>query len=370
MNLLYILIFLLFLSLMVVIHELGHFLTAKAFGVYCHEFSVGMGQLITQKQIGETKFSLRAIPIGGYVMMAGEAEIPGAPVLPESRTLIGVAKWKKAIILSAGVFLNFVVGYIFLVGFIANTGVSQPLSYIHVAEDSILADAGLATGDQVSMMTITLYEADGTTVITSASDTTITTYNEILVLLEDAVPTASGQIQCLDVTIVGKGDINSICRTITDYVTNDQGELLSLSPKFGISQTTRATTFGETLVVAWQGEWEIAGMILSGFASLFTSDGLNNVSGPIGMVEASFQFIDLGFWYYLYYWALISINLGVFNLIPIPGLDGSRLIFTAVEGITRKRVNPRIEMTVHAIGYLFMIALMIVITFKDVLSFF
>lgn len=370
MTIFYIILFLLFLSLLVVIHELGHFLTAKAFGVYCHEFSVGMGKLVYQKQVGETKFSLRALPIGGYVMMAGESEIPGAPELPPERTLVGVKKWKKAIILSAGVILNFVLGYVFLLGFIANTGVMQELSYVNIAENSILDLAGLETGDRITAMTITLLDTDGTTVISTHTDTSISSYQEILDLLEDGVPTAVNQVQCLTVTVEGKGVIDSICRTITEYSTNDQGVLLSLSPKFGISATTRDVSLGESLILAWDGEWEIASMILSGFVSLFSPDGLSNVSGPIGMVEASFEFINMGFWYYLYYWALISINLGVFNLIPIPGLDGARLIFTAVEGVTRRKVNPKFEMTVHALGYLFLLSLMILITFKDLLSFF
>lgn len=370
MTLLTILLFFLFLSLVIVIHELGHFLTAKAFGVYCHEFSVGMGPLVAQKQIGETRFSIRAIPMGGYVAMAGESEIPGAPELPKERTLVGIAKWKRAIVLSAGVVLNILLAYVILVGFIANMGVTQELSYVHIAEDSILADAGLVTGDRITAASITLLSSDGVTVIESSSDAQISEYSEFVELLNDTQPTALGQVQCMTLTIDGEGVIAPICRTITTYEEDSAGHVINLAPLFGVSPTTRSATFGETFILAAQVEWDMATMIVAGLGSLFTPGGFDNVSGPVGMVQASFDFINMGMWYYLYFWAIISINLGVFNLLPIPGLDGARLVFTAIEGITGKPVNPKIEMTIHAIGLLLLFGLMILITFKDVFTLF
>ena len=363
-----IIMFLIFLSILIVIHELGHFLTAKAFGVYCHEFSLGMGPLVAQKKIGETKFSLRAIPIGGYVAMAGESEIPDAPALPRERTLVGIARWKRAIVLAAGIVLNLVLAYVILVGFILNTGLTQEASYVNVSPNSLLANAGVQTGDRITAAQVILTAADGTTVLQNTTDASITTYIEFVELLTIAQPSAVNQQQCLILTIEGKTSPVMVCRTITTFTTNEQGQVTEIAPLIGVSPTTRAASWGESLVLAGQVEWEMGTMIFAGLGGLFAPGGFDNVAGPIGMVQASTDFIDLGVWYYLYFWAIISVNLAVFNILPIPGLDGARLLMTAVEGITRKPINPKVEMMIHAIGFLFLIGLMIAVTFKDLFT--
>lgn len=367
-QLLTILLFLVFLSILIVIHELGHFLTAKAFGVYCHEFSLGMGPLVAQKKIGETKFSLRAIPVGGYVAMAGESELPDAPELPRERTLNGIARWKRAIVLAAGIVLNLVLAYVILVGFIWSVGVTQEQSYLEVSPNSLLAQAGVQTGDHLTAAQVVLTAADGITILEDVSDTTITMYIEFVELLTQAQPTAVGQTQCLVLTIEGKSAPINVCRTITTFTTNEQGQVTEIAPLIGVSPTTRAVGVGESLILAGQVEWEMGTMIFAGLGGLFAPGGFDNVAGPIGMVQASNDFINLGVWYYLYFWAIISVNLAVFNLLPIPGLDGARLLMTAVEGITRKPINPKIEMAIHAIGFLFLIGLMIAVTFKDLFT--
>ncbi|MCX5775425.1 MAG: site-2 protease family protein, partial [Firmicutes bacterium] len=156
MTILTILLFIISLGLLIVIHEFGHFTMAKIFKVYVMEFSIGFGPAILKKKKGETLYALRALPIGGYVMMMGEGseEIPELANVPKNRSLVGIAKWKRAIIMSAGIVLNFVLA--FLLFFISYFAFSQKslTNKLVIADGSLAAAAGIKTNERIDFTEI------------------------------------------------------------------------------------------------------------------------------------------------------------------------------------------------------------------------
>ena len=162
-TILYILLFLVFLSVLIIIHELGHLAMAKAFNVYCLEYSIGMGPLIFKKKRknGETQFSLRAIPFGGYVSMYGEGvELPDGVEIPESRSLNGIKWWKRAIILLAGVTMNALLALVF---FFASNCFPQESLYrdaVNVSSYSLAYEAGMRDGDIFKLGDALVYHDD------------------------------------------------------------------------------------------------------------------------------------------------------------------------------------------------------------------
>lgn len=366
--LLQLVLFLVFLSILVIIHEIGHFVTARLFGVYCHEFSIGMGPVIYRKKIGETNYSLRAFPIGGYVSMAGETNAEAMNNVPYERTINGIKPWKKAIVMGAGVFLNFVLGYTILFGFVMAIGVQDNRAFLQVTEDSLMEQGGLKTGDQVIYIEGVLYDSEG--VIRTEKEMVVNTFYDLLEVVDATDPIADGDSQCLTFTTTD-GTFSPICREEVD-VTIVEGSVTAISPLFGFTNQIvyQPVSIGDALVISFNSGNEMAGMILGSLGTLFTPKGFSEVSGPIGMYTIANDFLSLGFWQYLYFWSVISINLAVVNLLPIPGLDGSRLIVLGVESILRKKLDTRIENIINAVGLFALLGLMAIIALKDIVNLF
>ena len=338
--------FLLLLSFIVLVHELGHLITAKIFKVYCYEFSIGMGFKLFSIKGKETIYSIRALPIGGFVAMAGEDENDRDIVVPFERTIKGIAKWKQIIIMLAGIFMNFVLAWIIISGLFMYNGtyVSSPKPIVEsVVENSPAQEAGLLANDYIKKIKL----SDGM-VITPKS------FSEILPFIQDdkeVIYTIVRGNETLEIPITPKFDTEKQIYFIGIKGVKGTAEKINIfnapyySAKFIVDMTK---TMFITLV------------------RLFKGVGLNNVSGPIGVYSQTAKQISLGFYNVLMLMAMLSLNIGIFNLLPLPVLDGGRALITFGEMITGKTLNRKVEMAIMMVGWILILGLMIFSTWQDI----
>ena len=412
-TILYILLFIVFLSILIIVHELGHLAAAKAFNVYCLEYSVGMGPLLFKykRKNGETQFSLRGIPFGGYVSMYGEGvELPEGVEIPDSRSLNGIKWWKRAIILIAGVTMNALLAITFF--FISNCIPQKNITYINqvsVAESSVAYNAGLRNEDVFKMKTLAYYDEvanlqrtfyltdiettfngdDSVKYATCFNFATLSDYKHIdfsefmyfyeLKLENEAyVPDFSRYVkpnfQYATVHFTKRivdangefidGDIVTFNIEQTDGVVSSFGCSLFL-------ETTQLNA-GQAFVKSFKDFGESSVVLVKAIGQLFTStEAWKQTGGVIAVaVETTGVLQNFGFAKFLYVWAFISVNLAIFNLLPFPGLDGWQLLVTFVEAGTRKKIPDKIKNIVSLIGLGLLLILMGAILIKDVFTYF
>lgn len=346
----FILYSILLFSFLIFIHEFGHFITAKLSGVQVNEFAIFMGPAIFKKQIGETLYSIRLIPIGGYCAMEGEDEDTDNP-----RAFCRAKWWKRLIILVAGAAMNFVVGVIlFFVVFSNNKAFVTPV--ITAAEEgcTVVRDEGIQIGDRLLEINgERIYVADDFSMLMSLSDDT-----------PDIVVERDGKKLYFD-----------------DYKMEMHRFGDETYDRYGFSFGTEENTFLNRVSYTWDYSIDMIRSVRLSLKMLFTGKaGVKDLSGPVGIVQvmsdsASQAQTPLGaFLTILLFGGFLGINLAVMNLLPIPALDGGRvvglLLTTAVEKITRKKVSPKIEGYIHGVGMILLLALMAVILFKDVIFLF
>jgi len=366
------LLFLIALSLLIFIHEFGHFLFAKIFDVYCMEFSLGMGPAIFSKKFKkdpETTYSLRCLPIGGYVAMAGEVaddEQEKELNIPYERTINGIKAWKRSIVVVAGVTFNFIFALILIAIYIFSSGVSTKDNRISIQENSIAYNAGIRTNDKIISVTSNIVK-EGNTIIHSScieSSCSITTINELVDIVNNTIPDSENETQELVVTYMHGNEIKTATLT-RNYNTNSK-----TAEVFGLSVLTKTPGFFEGIGLTFETFGEIIILMFKAIGSLFTKDGFNQVGGPIQVYSVSAQMASDGFLSYIWFLAIISVNLGFFNLLPIPGLDGARFYLSVGEAVTNKKFNPKLESYINMVGMVFLFGLMIVVTIKDIFMLF
>lgn len=363
------LLFLIALSLLIFIHELGHFLFAKLFNVYCMEFSLGMGPSIVSKKFKkdpETTYSLRYLPIGGYVAMAGETqdnEQEKELNIPYERTINGIKAWKRAIVVVAGVVFNFIFALILLAIFIFGNGVD--LNKVTVQENSIVYNAGLRTNDEILSVSNNILTENGEEVYAACLDSCkVRRISNLDKILTKGMPQKEGQSQSITIKYSRDGEVYTSTVSRTYDSTNSTVE------KFGIGSVVEKPGFFEGIGITFEEFGEIIVLMFQAIGSLFTKEGFSQVGGPVQVYTVSAQMASQGFLSYVWFLAIISINLGFFNLLPIPGLDGARFFISVGETITNKKFNPKIESYINLAGMLFLFGLMIVVTVKDVFMLF
>ena len=340
-------------SFLVFIHELGHFVAAKLSGVQVNEFALFMGPAIWKKQIGETLYAIRCIPIGGYCAMEGEDGEEGESDNP--RSFQKAAWWKRFAILVAGAFMNFVAGVlIFAIVFLPVSTVAEPV--IAQFDDCCVFDGadGLQVGDKILSI-------DGEEVI----------LNGDISLLFQLNPTGVH-----DVTVLRGGQTITLDDLpMTHIHTNEDGtEYSHYGIRFGVAKELdipgRFAYVWDNVVNTVRNVRLSLQMLLTGKA------GLADMSGPVGIVSIMSEVADssetllAAVMNMLYFGGFLGINLAVMNLLPIPALDGGRvvglLISTTYEAVTKKKLNPKYEGWVHGAGMILLLALMGVIMFKDI----
>ncbi len=357
--LLTIITFILVLSVLVLIHELGHYLTAKKLGVKVEEFGFGFPPRVWGKKIGETIYSINLLPIGGFVKLYGEDEAGGGKVgtLDEKafkgkdrqRAFFARSVWQRALIVFAGVFMNFLLATVILSYLVAVQGVPQQgkdVVIAAIAKNSPAEKAGLKAGD-------ILIGLDGQNV-TNAEQVISYTKKHL------------GQ----EVTLQLKTSDSSLKTVkVTPRVHYPAGEG-AMGVAIGSNVTVKKYPWYQ---VPWVGLKEAVvqtGAILQGLGQLLVQLTVNRqipqgLAGPVGIAQLTGQFVQIGFNAVLGLVALLSLNLAILNVLPIPALDGGRLFFILLEGVIGKKVSPKVEGYAHAVGMAFLFALILFITFHD-----
>ena len=341
-------------SLLIFVHELGHFITAKLSGVQVNEFALFMGPAIWKKQVGETLYSIRCIPIGGYCAMEGE---DGASDNP--RAFTSAVWWKKLIILVAGAAMNFIAGLLLLmVVYLPAEQMIVP-QIAHIEEGCLLAgENGLQVGDR-------FLSVDGEKIYIQSD------FSMILDLM-------GGDYHDLEIL---RGDqkiyLDDFHMQRAEFLNEDGTTSLRYGFSFGIQKLT----LGEKLKTAWFAAVDFVRVTRLSLNMLFTGQaGMSDISGPVGIVQQMTETAEksanslAAFMNLVNFGAMISVNLAVMNLLPIPALDGGRVVgvvlTTAVEAVTRKKLNPKYEGYIHGAGMILLLGLMALILFKDVFMIF
>ena len=354
----YVIIALLLLGILITVHEAGHFMAARLTGIEVSEFAIGMGPKLLgwKSKKYDTKFSLRAIPVGGFCAFYGEDDVIGKHSA-DSRAYNNQPVWKRILTVAMGPMMNFILAFVvtvlfFWIGGIAEVSGIDPYVY-QVAAAGPAYSAGLQDGDVIESV-------NGVNVLDGTTETLL---NAIAAYQEGDEPLQM---------VVRRGD--TVFETeMTPFWDEAEGRYRVGVTIAGRYRTvTRACGLGEAIGESWNTCVYAGGMIIGALKDLVTTGaGLDQTSGPVGVVSmVSEEVATGGFEAFINYLVVISINLGIMNLLPIPGLDGSRLIFMLIEAIRRKPVAPQKEAIVHLIGMLFLFAVMIFFTFKDVMNLF
>lgn len=355
------LVFVLVLGSIIFFHELGHFLAAKFFGVYCGEFSLGMGPSVFHIQKGETEYHLRALPIGGFVAMAGEVdqeENENMKDVPFERTLKGIATWKQVIIMAAGVVMNFVLAFILMVSInVTTTQMALNTNEVGlVLENSVASEIGLQPGD---FITDIYYEA-------TDKSYEVTDWESLGVALSS--DTTGVTETTTDVVITYSHEGKDISKEAVLTYQKDTNNYM-----IGIQMATRDLTFGESVQYALMDIKDMSLMIFDTLKKLVTEtkDTVSQLSGPVGIYQVTSEVRQSGsIANMLLLVSMLSVNIGVFNLLPIPGLDGSQILFALVEGAMGREIPTKLRYVLQLMGLALVFGLMIIVMIQDVIKLF
>jgi len=340
--------FILILSAIVAVHEFGHFLFAKLSNTYVYEFSIGMGKKIFGKKRkgGETEFCLRAVPLGGFVMIAGE-DVEDEKI-PKDRQMCNKGFFSRFMILFAGAFFNFIFAFIILFVSALIYGSVSTKPYIgEVSPDFPAYTAGLEAGD----------------LVLSIDGEKINNWDRGLIMLQ----TTKGDAVVFEVK---KQDGSIVKYTVEPILVTDEDG--NESYKFGISTAyEKEYGFVNSLEYACNKTISLFGSMWDTLKYLFTGKvGVDQLSGPVGIFTIVDSQAEQGLEAILYLVAYLSINVGIINLLPFPAFDGGRILFLFIEKIFRKPVSKKVENVIHSIGFMLIIGLLIFVTFNDILRLF
>lgn len=350
---LYIIIGILIFGVLIATHELGHFLTAKLLGVKVNEFSIGMGPAVFSREKGETLYSLRVLPIGGYCAMEGEDDDSADP-----RSFGRASGWRKILILCAGATMNFLTGIVILAVLLCQlSSIAMPV-VSGFLEGYGLEDCGLQAGDIVLSVNgqrmFSLYGQDRMLSALNAAGDEV-----------DFVISRGGE----------RITLNDVYMPRQQRVEED-GTTTNLR---GISKSYAAYNagFGERLVYSWYSAVDMVEVVWTSLGTLISGQvGIRDLSGPVGIVDtmtevgeqsatAADAAMNLAFLA-----ALIAVNLAVMNLLPLPALDGGRIFFLLLNGVLyllfRRKIASKYEGYVHMAGLVALMGLMLVVTLSDV----
>lgn len=325
--------------LLVTIHEFGHFIVAKLSGIKVNEFAVGMGPEIFSKQKGETKYSLRLLPIGGYCAMEGEEESSSDP-----RSYDNAPAYKRFLTILAGPLMNLLLAVIVFSIVSYNTG--APTTHVGgFTENSPAKEAGMEIGDK----------------LLSVGDSQINEFTDISKALADfyAKENAKESVPVL------------VSRNGTNKNIDIKADTSNGAPMLGVTSQFRKVGLIEAIGRGFKDTWLNVKIIFNVFGQLFTGKlSPKALSGPVGVVKEIGNQAKSGAMNLLYFLAYISVNLAVFNLIPFPALDGSKLVTNLYEMLTGRPVNKKIEERVTVIGFIVLLGLILLVTVKDIFTLF
>ena len=335
-------------SAVIAIHEFGHFAVAKLCGVQVNEFSIGMGPVLLKKMHHGTQYSLRALPVGGFVALEGE-ESPESQQAEPAPTPTGVPLneapvWQRMLVMAAGAFMNFVLGFVVLVILIAAQNEPITSKTIYAIQDGALCgQTGLQAGDKVLAV-------NGRRCFVA---------NDILYEL------VRTQSYSADFTVLRNGQKVHLPGVQFDTWQDEKGET---HMSIGFSVYGLEKTPGNVLREAGNSVLYYGRIVFTSLVDLVRGrESINNLSGPVGIVSAIGQAASYGWQDLLEMLALITVNLGILNLLPFPALDGGKVVFLVIEGVTGHAVPEKLQsvLTLATFGLLF--GLMLFATYNDIL---
>lgn len=331
----YLIAILLFLAL-ILIHEFGHFISAKLLGVRVNEFSIGFGPKIFSKKGKETEYFLKLIPFGGYCAMEGEDENS-----TDSRAFCNKKPWRRFIIVAMGAIFNLLFGLILISIILAPSGQFTSTVIAEFEPNAVTEQSGLAVNDKI-------IEVEGRTIFT--------TYD----LSYAFTNVKNGK---LDITVLRDGKKQLLEDVKFNSKTEDGINYLTVDFKvYGIKKTV-----GSYIKETFKTAASYCAVIYRSLIDMISGKyGMSAISGPVGVTVAIGDVAKQSLREVIPIMALISINLGLFNLFPIPALDGGRLFFILIEMIIRRPIPQKYESVIHAVGFVILIGLMILIAAKDI----
>lgn len=350
MTLLSILAFILILGVIVLVHEFGHFMWAKKFGVHIYEFSIGMGPvLFTHEGKDKIKYRVRLLPIGGFVQMAGEVYEDDDKV--DKKDFMCNKPWhQRIIIIIAGVVNNFILAIVLLFVYALIWGASSNTTKIYSVEDGYpMKEAGIVKGD----------------VITKINGKKIKSWDSAQILLtiksknntyKIEVKHKDGEKETFKVKPkkVYDKDIK-MDRSVFGFTIKEE-----VHKGFFVSLKYAFVKFANIMETMWL---TISNLVIGKLS-------FKNLSGPVGVYQVVNTGLSVGISYIIYITAFLSLNVGFINILPLPAFDGGRAFFMLIEKIRRKPINSKIENTIHAIGFVLLLLLMVVITWQDIVRIF
>lgn len=329
--------FLLFL-LLIIIHEFGHFIAAKALGVRVNEFAVGFGPNILKRKFGETEYKLNLIPLGGYCAMEGEDEAS-----TDNRAFCNKSAWRRFIIVAMGAVFNLLLGLIIVGIILAPNKYFTTTKIAQFREGAVSSQSGLQVDD-------TFLYVDGRKIFT--------TYD----LSYAFTNVKDGKV---DVTVLRDG--RKVELRDVEFKTEEIDGISYLNVDFTVYGVKK--TVGSFISQTFKSAVSFCMVVYRSLFDLITGKyGISAISGPVGVTKAIGTAARQSLSDLLPIMALITINLGIFNLLPVPALDGGRLLFILIEMIFRKPVPQKYEAMVHTVGFVILFAFMILVTAKDIWS--
>lgn len=333
---------LVFLSLIIVVHEYGHFLAAKTAGVRVLNFFIGFGPSLWQKKIGKTHFAINLFPLGGAVVLAGLDEGLKAKV-PRQEEYQHKSWSQKFWIISAGTFMNIVLGLIIFIITYSLIGIPQNISNVigTVIPNTPAAAAKLKPGDKIIALNNRLNLSP----------------EEIIKIIHNTRPGYS-----IKFTLQRESKkINLNIKPLYNQETQSSAIGIILKPaNYKKLNIFKAVYYGAIETFSFVTSF------LQGLSSLFFNFQVENVAGPIGIFNLSQQAWQYGPAAFLRFFAILSLNIGLLNLLPLPALDGGRLFFLIIEKITRRSINKKFEKYVHLIGFMILLGLIFWVSYNDI----
>lgn len=322
--------------LVILIHEFGHFIVAKMNGVSVLEFSIGMGPKLFQRKSNGTLYSLRMLPVGGYCQLEGEDEENDSP-----NSLNNQSPLVRLKVILAGAIMNFILAFILLILLMSVSRVSTEVS--GVIKDSPAYSSGIQTGDQ----------------IVSINGENVSDGEELLKSIKES----KGD---LNIGVIRDSQSKNI--KVTPRLENNIRKIgVNFQEEYNIKNFSIVKGFKKGLITFLN----LTGMLYKFLGMLITGQlGLGGVSGPVGVVKEIGNAAKTGVANLIFLLAYININLGVFNLLPIPALDGGRAIFILIEMIFGKKISQEKEGYIHMVGLILLLALIAIVTIKDVIKLF
>ncbi|MDP3975088.1 MAG: site-2 protease family protein [Candidatus Jorgensenbacteria bacterium] len=339
------------LSLLVLIHELGHFAAAKLFGIRVEEFGFGFPPRLWSFTRGVTRYSLNLFPFGGFVRIFGEDAPPSASDPDASRAFVSKPLAVRALVIGGGVVMNFLAGWL-LLSSVFMAGSASHLGISLVAPDSPAEVAGLAAGDLV--------------LAARAGETALTDPISLEGFIK-LVETATAEGAALSLTVRRAAGEETVMVSGRAAPPEGEGALGVVLFDTGFSRTGVFESFVRGAEATFALFRAIAVGLAEFFIGLFTeAETFQMVTGPVGVVAVVVSSVSFGFAPFLNLMALISLHLALLNFLPLPALDGGRLFFLVLEGLKGSPVSRKVERMTHAVGFALLLLLMVVVTVKDI----